>query len=63
MRLWCSDIFDVFAERKRRPSRAVFDRGLEWVGYSFRRPLRFFRVFPYFWYKLLLLAYRIFKKN
>ncbi|MFP3042023.1 WecB/TagA/CpsF family glycosyltransferase [Treponema primitia] len=63
LRLWCSDIFDVFSERKRRPSRAVFDRGFEWFGYCFQRPLRFFRIFPYFYYKILLLIYRVFKKN
>jgi N-acetylglucosaminyldiphosphoundecaprenol N-acetyl-beta-D-mannosaminyltransferase len=63
LRLWCSDIFDVFAERKKRPSHATFDRGLEWFGYCWQNPLRLFRLFPYFYYKLLLLIYRIFKKN
>ncbi|MDR0447136.1 MAG: WecB/TagA/CpsF family glycosyltransferase, partial [Treponema sp.] len=33
LRLWCSDLFDIFAERKRRPSRKVFERGFEWIGY------------------------------
>jgi N-acetylglucosaminyldiphosphoundecaprenol N-acetyl-beta-D-mannosaminyltransferase len=63
LRLWCSDIFEVFAERKHRPSRAAFNRGLEWIGFCFRRPLRFFRVFPYCYYKMLLVVYRLFKKN
>jgi N-acetylglucosaminyldiphosphoundecaprenol N-acetyl-beta-D-mannosaminyltransferase len=62
-RLWCSDLFEVFAERKKRPSRDVFDRGLEWVGFCFQKPVRFFRIFPYFYYKILLLGYRIFKRN
>jgi N-acetylglucosaminyldiphosphoundecaprenol N-acetyl-beta-D-mannosaminyltransferase len=61
-RLWCSDLFDIFAERKSRPSRAVFDRGMEWIGYCFRRPVLFLRFFPYCYYKILLLVYRIFKK-
>ncbi|MDR1248745.1 MAG: WecB/TagA/CpsF family glycosyltransferase [Treponema sp.] len=63
LRLWCSDIFDVFAARKKRPSRATFDRGLEWFGYCWQNPLHFFRIFPYFYYKLLLLIYRVFKKS
>jgi N-acetylglucosaminyldiphosphoundecaprenol N-acetyl-beta-D-mannosaminyltransferase len=63
LRLWCSDIFDVFAERKKRPSRAAFDRGVEWVGYCFQHPLHFFRLFPYIYYRILLLVYRLFKKN
>jgi N-acetylglucosaminyldiphosphoundecaprenol N-acetyl-beta-D-mannosaminyltransferase len=61
LRLWCSDLFDVFAERKKRPSHSVFDRGFEWIGYCFQRPLRFFRIFPYIYYKLLLVIYRLFK--
>jgi N-acetylglucosaminyldiphosphoundecaprenol N-acetyl-beta-D-mannosaminyltransferase len=63
LRLWCSDLYDVFAERKRRPSRKTFDRGLEWVIYCFRNPLKFFRGFPYFRYKILLLFYKLFVKN
>jgi N-acetylglucosaminyldiphosphoundecaprenol N-acetyl-beta-D-mannosaminyltransferase len=63
LRLWCSDLFAVFAERKKRPSQAVFDRGLEGIGYCFQNPLRFFRIFPYFYYKLLLVVYRLFKRS
>jgi N-acetylglucosaminyldiphosphoundecaprenol N-acetyl-beta-D-mannosaminyltransferase len=62
-RLWCSDLFEVFAERKKRPSREVFDKGFEWIGFCFQKPLRFFRVFPYCYYRFLLLVYRLFKKG
>ena len=61
-RLWCSDLFDVFAEKKRRPSDALFERGLECIVYCFRSPLKFFRIFPYIHYKLLLLFSRFSKK-
>ena len=61
-RLWCSDLFDVFAERRRRPSDFVFDRGLEGIGFCLRNPFKFFRIFPYFRYELLLLFCRIFKR-
>jgi len=63
LRLWCSDIFDVFAEKKKHPSRAAFDNGLEWIGYCFQKPYKFLRVFPYMYYKLLLLFHKIFGKN
>jgi N-acetylglucosaminyldiphosphoundecaprenol N-acetyl-beta-D-mannosaminyltransferase len=63
LRLWCSDMYDIFAARKRHPSRFVFDHGLEWIPYCFQNPLRFFRIFPYLYYKVLLLVYRIFKKE
>ena len=58
-RLWCSDLFDIFAEKKSRPSDFVFDHGLENIGFCFRNPLRFYRFFLYLYYKLLLLYYRI----
>jgi N-acetylglucosaminyldiphosphoundecaprenol N-acetyl-beta-D-mannosaminyltransferase len=63
LRLWCSDLFDVFAERKKHPSRAIFDYGLEWIGYCFQSPLKFFRIFPFIYYKLLLLFNKLFAKK
>jgi len=63
MRLWCSDLFDVFAERKRHPSRTVFDLGLEWIGYCLQNPFKLLRIFPFMYYNLLLLIYKIFKKK
>ena len=62
LRLWCSDLFDVFAERKKHPSRATFENGLEWIGYCFQNPLKFLRIFPFIYYKLLLLFYKLFVK-
>jgi N-acetylglucosaminyldiphosphoundecaprenol N-acetyl-beta-D-mannosaminyltransferase len=59
IKLWCSDLFDVFAEKKRRPSEAVFERGLENIGYCLRSPVKFFRFFSYLRYKLLLLFYKV----
>jgi len=61
LRLWCSDLFDIFAERRRRPSRKVFDRGFEWMVFCIQKPWRILRIFPFFYYKFLLLMYRIFK--
>jgi N-acetylglucosaminyldiphosphoundecaprenol N-acetyl-beta-D-mannosaminyltransferase len=63
LRLWCSDIFDVFAEKKKHPSRAVFDLGLEWVGYCFHSPVKCLRFFPFVYYNLLLVIYKIFNKK
>ncbi len=63
IQMWCSDLFDVFAERRRRPSRAIFDRGLEGIVLCFRSPLRIFRFFPYLYYKLLLVFMKIFRRG
>ena len=59
LRLWCSDLFDVFAEKKHRPSDAIFDRGLECLNYCFNNPFKLFRIIPYIYYKLLLLLHRL----
>jgi N-acetylglucosaminyldiphosphoundecaprenol N-acetyl-beta-D-mannosaminyltransferase len=61
LRLWCSDLFDVFAERKRHPSRTSFDLGIEWIGYCLQSPVKLLRIFPFFYYNILLLMYKIFK--
>ena len=63
IQLWCSDLFDVFAERKKRPSNAVFERGLEGIVLCARFPWRIFRIFPYIYYKLLILFYRLFRRG
>ncbi|MDR0472629.1 MAG: WecB/TagA/CpsF family glycosyltransferase [Treponema sp.] len=61
LRLWCSDLFDVFAEIKKRPAEKTFELGLESLGYCMKNPFKFLRIFPYFRYKFLLLIYKIFK--
>jgi len=63
IQLWCSDLFDIFAERRKRPSRAVFDRGLEGILLCFRFPWRIVRFFPYIYYKILILIYRLFRRR
>ena len=60
MRLWCSDIFDVFAEKKKHPSHSSFEKGMDWLGHCFQSPWKFLRIFPYIGYKFLLLFYKIF---
>jgi len=57
--LWCSDIIDVFAEKKKRSARSLFNRGYEWIYYLPRHPLRVFRFFSAFWFGILSLSYRI----
>ena len=57
--LWCSDLFEVFAKRHGKPSRKLFDRGLDWLPYLLRRPWKVYRLFIYIWYELLLLVARI----
>jgi N-acetylglucosaminyldiphosphoundecaprenol N-acetyl-beta-D-mannosaminyltransferase len=60
--LWCSDAFDVFAEKRSRVSKSTFQKGLEWLPYMLRSPWKIFRGFFFFYYKILLVLYRIRKK-
>ncbi len=58
--LWCSDLFDVFADEGRsRPSKELFRRGLEWVPYTVKHPWKIYRFFIFIWYEILILASRI----
>jgi len=57
--LWCSDLFEVFAERRSKPSRSLFKNGLEWLPFFAKRPWKLYRVFIYLWYNILLLITRL----
>lgn len=57
--LWCSDLFEVFAERRSKPSRSLFRRGLEWLPSSLIRPWKWYRIFVYIWFDLLLVVARL----
>lgn len=61
LRFWCSDLLKVFADKKRRPSYAVFEKGLDGLVFCLRNPFRLFRIFPFLRYNILLLIYRVFK--
>ena len=57
--LWCSDLFEVFAERRSKPSRDFFRKGLEWIPFFLLHPWKAYRFFIYIWFKILLVADRI----
>jgi N-acetylglucosaminyldiphosphoundecaprenol N-acetyl-beta-D-mannosaminyltransferase len=57
--LWCSDLFEIFAERRSKPSRSLFRKGLEWLPLSVLRPWKAYRLFIYLWYNILLVVARL----
>ncbi|MDR2808428.1 MAG: WecB/TagA/CpsF family glycosyltransferase [Spirochaetaceae bacterium] len=63
IRIWCSDLYDIFAKRKRRPPYILFDHGLEWLWFLPYKFLYVLRVFPFMYYKILLIIYKFFKKK
>jgi N-acetylglucosaminyldiphosphoundecaprenol N-acetyl-beta-D-mannosaminyltransferase len=60
--LWGGDCFEVFADKRKRISRAAFRRGLEYMPAFIRRPWRIARLAVYAYYILLLLIYRVGKR-
>jgi N-acetylglucosaminyldiphosphoundecaprenol N-acetyl-beta-D-mannosaminyltransferase len=61
--VWCSDLYDIFAKRKLRPPYILFDHGLEWLWFLPQKFMYILRIFPFIYYNILLLIYKIFKKK
>lgn len=60
--LYYKDAFGIFSKRIKRVSSETFNKGKEiWVE-IFHNPLKIFLVFPFIWYILTLVWYRLFKK-
>jgi N-acetylglucosaminyldiphosphoundecaprenol N-acetyl-beta-D-mannosaminyltransferase len=62
-RLWVSDLFEIFAEKRKRPSRFTFDHGMEWIGFCFQKPFFALRIFSFIYYNLLLLVQKIMNRK
>ncbi len=61
--LYADDVIEVFADRKRRVSEELFEKGLEYLPSVLKNPLRIFRIFQYLWYTILLLFSRLFRSS
>jgi N-acetylglucosaminyldiphosphoundecaprenol N-acetyl-beta-D-mannosaminyltransferase len=59
--LWAGNCFEVFAGREKQVSRKLHAAGLSVLSGIGRRPWRLAMIFPYFYYLILLLGYRIFR--
>lgn len=57
--LWSAESFDVFSERRKRPSKQSFQTGTDILPTLLRRPWRVLRGFVYLYYGILLLVHRI----
>ncbi|HUI69457.1 MAG TPA: WecB/TagA/CpsF family glycosyltransferase [Spirochaetia bacterium] len=59
--LWADNCFEVFAGTERQVSRRLHAAGLGILSGIGRKPWRLAVIFPYLWYLILLLVYKIFK--
>jgi N-acetylglucosaminyldiphosphoundecaprenol N-acetyl-beta-D-mannosaminyltransferase len=60
--LYYHDAIGIFSERINRVSERSFDRGCEIWFEIMHNPFKIFLIFPYMWYNILLVWYRIRKK-
>lgn len=61
--LYYRDAFGIFSERVRRVSEKTFNKGKEIYVEIIHNPFKIFLIFPYMWYKIVLLWYKIRKKK
>ncbi|AEE17661.1 WecB/TagA/CpsF family glycosyltransferase [Treponema brennaborense] len=57
------DMIGIFAKRVKHVSPKIFDKGLEIWGEILHNPLKIFLVFPFFWYIIVLVWYKIIKPD
>jgi N-acetylglucosaminyldiphosphoundecaprenol N-acetyl-beta-D-mannosaminyltransferase len=57
--LWAGDNFHIFSGDKPKPPKEAWERGVEWIPETIRKPWRIVRVFRYVFYGILLLIDRI----
>lgn len=61
--LYYKDALGIFSERIKHVSDKVFDKGMEIWSEIIHNPLKIFLIFPFLHYMLLLVWYKIFRKN
>jgi N-acetylglucosaminyldiphosphoundecaprenol N-acetyl-beta-D-mannosaminyltransferase len=59
--IWIDNVFEIFSGREKYISEGMFKAGLEGVAGISRKPWKFFRIFPYLYFNILLFAYKLFK--
>ncbi len=60
--IYYKDAVGIFSERINRVDEKIFNKGLEVWPEIIKNPLKIFYIFPYMWYKLLLISARLRKK-
>jgi N-acetylglucosaminyldiphosphoundecaprenol N-acetyl-beta-D-mannosaminyltransferase len=61
--LYNRDVIGILGERRNRVKESTFDKGHEIWDEIIHNPLKIFLIFPYIKYKVLLVWYRLFKKE
>lgn len=56
---WCGNCFEIFSGKKNRPSKTLWNRGLDFIPELIRRPWVVLRIFLHIYYGILLVIYRL----
>jgi len=59
--IWADNCFEIFAGKERQPPRGLYNIGLESLHEIKKKPWIILRIFPYIYFLLLLIIYRVFK--
>jgi N-acetylglucosaminyldiphosphoundecaprenol N-acetyl-beta-D-mannosaminyltransferase len=57
--IWVDNCFEIFSGKERSISKQIFNLGLESLADILKRPWKIFRIFPFLYFKLLVLIYKI----
>ncbi|MBN1685422.1 MAG: WecB/TagA/CpsF family glycosyltransferase [Spirochaetales bacterium] len=57
--MWCGECLEVFSGVKKKMSRRLWSKGLDFLPTLLKKPWRLLRAFVYFWFLILLIVYRI----
>ena len=60
--LYYKDCFGIFSERIKRVSERTFERGNEMLVEILHNPFKLFYIFPFLWYRTVLLWYKLFRR-
>ena len=60
--IYYKEVIGIFSKRVKRIDEKTFERGHEIYHEIIRNPLKIFLIFPYIWYILVLVWYRLLKK-
>ena len=61
--LYYKDAMGIFSKRVKRINEKTFERGHEIYHEVIKNPLKLFLILPFIWYNILLITYRLFKKE
>ena len=57
--IWVDNCFEIFSGKEKNISKRLFKLGLESISGILKKPWKVFRIFPYLYFKILVLIYKI----